>query len=97
MTLLGSLSAANTTYTLSDSVLNYKRIVTVSIYNGFILNSLEYPANSFVNKTIICCFNDGTIRKGQYDVTSNTTVKTAGGSGSTGWLNISRLEVYGVK
>lgn len=98
--LLGTLTTANTEYTLTDTPSNYKTIKAVSYYdtgtNFFVLDILEIPIILWTTgRTFILCMNDGTIRKGQFSITDTNKVKT--GASGNAWQNLTGVYIYGVK
>lgn len=100
-TLLATLTAAETEYSLSQSVSNFKTIIAESYLTSntqttYILATINVPVAEWTaGRNVIPCFNDGTIRKAQFNILSATSVKTAGSNG--GFMNITGVRIYGVK
>lgn len=95
-TLLANLTHSGTTYQLAESVENFKLVIAVLYYSTFYLNTVEIVKPLWLaGQNVICNFNDGTLRKGQFLINSNTSVTTT--STSAAWSNISGIYLYGVK
>ena len=99
--LLCEATAPATKYNLSASIQNYKKLVaTIYFVSGtrtFFLGSTIVPVSDITvagADTILCCINDGTVRKGQIAFASNTSVNT--GVENTGWLNITKMKLWGL-
>ena len=97
-TLLGTLTQAETEYTLSQSVVNFKSVKAIMyLYASdryYFLDTKDIPLSYWVSgNQVVCNFYDGTIRKGQFGVISNTKVIT---SGSQNFYNISGILIYGI-
>ena len=95
-TLLTNMTTIDTDYNLDDDVTNYMYIVALLYYGDFVLTTTDIPIDLWNTTTkVIVNYNDGTIRKGQFTILSNTKVHTA--LSSAGWSNISGVKLYGVK
>lgn len=99
--LLAELTAADTEYSLSQSVSNFKQIIAEVYFVGgagptrYILGSIVLPVAEWAaGRNVIPCYNDGTLRKAQFNIVSNTSVKTAP---LPNFVDVSGVNIYGVK
>jgi hypothetical protein len=99
--LLCTMTESSTNYNLSASITEYKKLVATSYFvsgtRTFSLCSVFVDVNDITPSaldSIICCFNDGTIRKGQFVFLSNTVVQTAF---DANWQNVTKIKLWGIK
>lgn len=99
--LLADCTNVNTEYNLSKDLSNFKCIVATAYLsvpsNEYQLTTTMIPTSTITygESNFICCYNDGTIRKGQILLSSSSKVKTS--PSSSNWQNITGVRIYGIK
>lgn len=90
--MIVTCTASSTTYKNLDFS-GYKALLVVAYYSVYYLGSTIVPLSTIAaNDHVIVCFNDGTIRKGEFTWNSTQIATSSGG----GWQNITGLKVYGI-
>ena len=93
--LLGTLVAHDTRYTLAENLNNFRLIMGTLVYNQYSLATTIAMPSTLIGNEMIVCFNDGTLRKGQFFVNDGLTVTTNVNPGN--WTGISKILIYGVR